>query len=106
MKNYVLHIVFSMLAYERLVALLDHDDEIDSAQKVLILLIDDAVYLALPNLFKKDLAVTPRHFETYALIDDLQIRGVQARIAEEVKTVDYAGFVELVVATEKLMIWK
>lgn len=69
-----------------------------------VLLIEDGVYAALVNSewIKSLLAKVPA---VYALQPDLTARGLNDRIAVEVKTVDYIGFVQLCVDQPKMLAW-
>ena len=59
-----------------------------------ILLIEDGVYAGLANSEFID-ATTARVATVYALQSDVEARGLSARLASTIKTVDYAGFVQL-----------
>jgi len=72
-----------------------------------ILLYEDAVYGALKNTVITDLvssAAADR--KVYVLEPDLKARGLSAdRVIEGVEMVDYAGFVDLVDASNKVQAW-
>lgn len=69
-----------------------------------ILLIEDGVYAALSSsewaeqLLAKTAAV-------YVLHGDVAARGVADRIAPDIKTVDYAGFVQLCCDQPNMLAW-
>lgn len=69
-----------------------------------ILLIEDGVYASLTNsewiepLLAKASAV-------YALQPDVSARGLGDRLAAGIKTIDYAGFVQLCVDQPKMLAW-
>ena len=71
-----------------------------------VLLIEDGVYAA-----AKDTAVSPRVREAlktvsiYALKPDVEARGMQNRVMDGVRLVDYAGFVDLVVEHNAVQSW-
>lgn len=70
----------------------------------IIVLIEDGVYAALANsewlaeLLGKTSAV-------YVLHPDSAARGLNDRLASTIKTVDYAGFVQLCAETPTMMAW-
>lgn len=71
-----------------------------------VLLIEDGVYAA-----AKDTAVSPRVQDAlktvsiYALKPDVEARGMQNRVMDGVRLVDYAGFVDLVVEHDAVQSW-
>ena len=71
-----------------------------------VLLIEDGVYAA-----AKDTAVSPRVQEAlktvtiYALKPDVEARGMQNRVMDGVRLVDYGGFVDLVVEHDAVQSW-
>ena len=74
-----------------------------------ILLIQNAVIVAIPAVFKqKEKSRIPkmRGVTLYALEQDLKARGLSpAKLLDWVKIVDYAGFVDLLVAQTKTQTW-
>ncbi len=72
-----------------------------------ILLIQDAVYAALPDTdFSADLIEAARQHNIYALEPDLMARGLsQGSLIEGVEAVGYDRFVELAVANESVQSW-
>ncbi|MGI9288815.1 MAG: sulfurtransferase complex subunit TusB [Pseudomonadales bacterium] len=63
-----------------------------------VLLIEDAVYAALPALEKSlDLRDEIANTELYALKDDLKARGLESSLASYITAIDYADFVQLCV---------
>jgi tRNA 2-thiouridine synthesizing protein B len=69
-----------------------------------LLLIEDGVYGALKEGEFSDLvdSAGPR---IVALVADLEARGLMDRLLNSVDTVDYAGFVELTLAHDKVVSW-
>ena len=71
-----------------------------------VLLIEDGVYAA-----ARDTAVAQRMQEAlqrvqiYALKPDLEARGMQNRVMDGVRLVDYGGFVDLVVEHDAVQSW-
>ena len=71
-----------------------------------VLLIEDGVYAA-----AKGTAVSPRieqalkTVKIYALKSDLEARGMQNRVMDGVRLVDYGGFVDLVVEHNAVQAW-
>jgi tRNA 2-thiouridine synthesizing protein B len=71
-----------------------------------VLLIEDGVYAA-----AKDTAVSPRVQEAlktvtiYALKPDVEARGMQNRVMDGVRLVDYGGFEDLVVENDAVQTW-
>ena len=71
-----------------------------------LLLIEDGVYAA-----AKGTAVSPRieaalkTVKIYALKSDLEARGMQNRVMDGVRLVDYGGFVDLVVEHDAVQSW-
>ncbi len=71
-----------------------------------ILLIEDGVYGALKNTaYSAKLAAAQKSVSVYALKPDLEARGVQGRVLDGVKLVDYAGFVDLVTGHNTVQAW-
>ncbi|RTZ71353.1 MAG: sulfurtransferase complex subunit TusB [Gammaproteobacteria bacterium] len=72
-----------------------------------ILLYEDAVYGALKNTVITDLVSSAAgDRKVYVLEPDLKARGLSAdRVIEGVEMVDYAGFVDLVDASNKVQAW-
>jgi tRNA 2-thiouridine synthesizing protein B len=71
-----------------------------------VLLIEDGVYAA-----ASDTAVSPQMQEAlkrvsiYALKSDLEARGMQNRVMDGVRLVDYGGFVDLVAEHNAVQSW-
>lgn len=71
-----------------------------------VLLIEDGVYAA-----ARDTAVAPRLREAlktvsiYALKPDVEARGMQDRVMDGVRLVDYGGFVDLVAGHNAVQSW-
>ena len=72
-----------------------------------ILLIQDAVYAALPDTdFAADMVEATRRHNVYALEPDLMARGLsQSCLIEGVEAVGYDRFVELAVTNESVQSW-
>ncbi len=72
-----------------------------------ILLIEDGVYGATKGAAAEDLvkgAMADR--KVYALKSDLKARAIKEdRVIDGIEIVDYAGFVDLVEATDKVQAW-
>jgi tRNA 2-thiouridine synthesizing protein B len=71
-----------------------------------ILLIEDGVYAALTGseVTSKVEQAMKKH-TIYALGPDLEARGVQDRVINGVKVVDYAGFVDLAAESSGIQNW-
>ncbi|MDF1642616.1 MAG: sulfurtransferase complex subunit TusB [Pseudomonadales bacterium] len=71
-----------------------------------IILIEDGVYAALSKTQFTDqmLAALPKH-NFYVLRPDLQARGIQDCIIDEIEAVDYSGFVTLCTELDKVVSW-
>ena len=69
-----------------------------------ILLIEDGVFAALEETEYPELiqATTPHN---YVLLADVKARGLECRISDKFKIVDYAGFVELTTKHEQVLSW-
>ena len=71
-----------------------------------VLLIEDAVYAA-----ARDTAVAQavqealKRVQLYALAPDVEARGMQNRVLDGVRLVDYEGFVDLVVEHNAVQSW-
>lgn len=71
-----------------------------------ILLIEDGVYAAMRNTAMADmLQKAMNDFTIYALEADLKARGIRDKVMEGIELVDYSGFVDLVVANDKVQAW-
>ena len=71
-----------------------------------VLLIEDGVYAATRgNAAEARLRTAQANLEIYVLIPDLEARGMAQSLAEGVKPVDYAGFVELVAQHKNCQSW-
>jgi tRNA 2-thiouridine synthesizing protein B len=76
------------------------------AQSGALLLIEDAVYAATRgNAAEPKLREAMARLPVYALAPDLQARGVADRVIEGVRTVEYEGFVDLVVEQPNCQSW-
>ncbi len=67
-----------------------------------LLLIEDGVYAAVAG--STAAATLPGH-TTHALGADVSARGLQRRLAREVKVIDESGFVELALHCDRVMSW-
>ncbi len=71
-----------------------------------VLLIEDGVYGALKGTqFSKIIEEAIKKVPIYALQPDIEARGVQGRVIEGVKLVDYGGFVDLVAQHNAVQSW-
>jgi tRNA 2-thiouridine synthesizing protein B len=71
-----------------------------------ILLIEDGVYGALDGTEKTELLKQALKQNAVCVLEpDLKARGVQNKVLEGVKRVDYAGFVDLVTESERVQSW-
>jgi tRNA 2-thiouridine synthesizing protein B len=71
-----------------------------------LLLIEDAVYAATKgNAAEPRLREAMARMKVFALAPDLQARGVADRLIEGVTTVEYEGFVDLVVEHPNCQSW-
>jgi tRNA 2-thiouridine synthesizing protein B len=71
-----------------------------------LLLIEDAVYAATRgNGAEAKLREAMAKLKVYALMPDLQARGMADRLIDGVSPVDYGGFVELVVEHPNCQSW-
>jgi tRNA 2-thiouridine synthesizing protein B len=71
-----------------------------------ILLIEDGVYGALKGTTTtKMVEQTLKNFPIYALYPDIEARGMQDRVIDGIKLVDYSGFVDLVAEHRTSQSW-
>jgi tRNA 2-thiouridine synthesizing protein B len=71
-----------------------------------LLLIEDAVYAATKgNAAEPKLRQAMARLKVYALMPDLQARGMADRLVDGVATVDYDGFVDLVAEHPNCQSW-
>lgn len=71
-----------------------------------VLLIEDGVYAATRgNAAQAKLRAALAHLEIYVLAPDLEARGMAQALAEGIKPVDYAGFVDLVTQHKTCQSW-
>ena len=71
-----------------------------------VLLIEDAVYGAIKGTaFSKRVEDALKSVTVYALTPDVETRGVQGRLIDGVKLVDYGGFVDLVTQHQAVQSW-
>jgi tRNA 2-thiouridine synthesizing protein B len=70
-----------------------------------ILLIEDGVISAAKNTKSSMLADLATQGRVYALQGDVDARGISSKVADNIKLVDYAGFVELVVEHGTAVSW-
>lgn len=71
-----------------------------------ILLIEDAVYAATRgHAGASKIEEAAGRLKIYALLPDLEARGVSDRVLDKVETVDYGGFVDLVAAHPNCQSW-
>ncbi len=71
-----------------------------------VLLIEDGVYGALKGTTTtKMVEQTLKNFPIYALYPDIEARGMQDRVIDGIKLVDYSGFVDLVAEHPTVQAW-
>lgn len=71
-----------------------------------VLLIEDGVYAAIRGSADAEtLRAAAGRLQVYALLPDLEARGVADRLLEGVSTVDYGGFVDLVAEHPNCQSW-
>lgn len=71
-----------------------------------VLLIEDAVYAATAGQARASgIEQALSRLKVYALAPDLEARGMASRVVDGVTAVDYAGFVDLVVAHPTSQSW-
>ena len=77
-----------------------------ATQGAAVLLIEDAVYAATRgNEAESKLRDALSRIKVYALMPDLEARGMHERVMEGVTTVDYGGFVDLVTEHKNCQSW-
>ncbi len=70
-----------------------------------ILLIEDGVICAANNANSSMLAELATQGRVFALQGDIDARGISSKVADNIKLVDYAGFVDLVVEHGTTVSW-
>ena len=71
-----------------------------------VLLIEDGVYAAARNTsVSKAVEAAMKDVSIYALAPDVAARGMQNRVMDGVRLVDYGGFVDLVVEHNAVQSW-
>jgi tRNA 2-thiouridine synthesizing protein B len=71
-----------------------------------VLLIEDGVYGALKNTSaSKMVEQALKNHPIYALYPDIEARGMQDRVIDGIKLVDYSGFVDLVAEHPTVQAW-
>ncbi len=71
-----------------------------------VLLIEDGVYAAAKDTaVSKQLQGFLKTVQVYALKPDVEARGIQGRVLDGVKLVDYGGFVDLVAEHNTVQSW-
>ena len=71
-----------------------------------LLLTEDGVYAATPGFAESSgLAQAAKRLKVYALQPDLEARGMAGKLIEGVATIDYGGFVDLVVEHPTSQSW-
>ncbi len=71
-----------------------------------VLLIEDGVYGALKGTATtKMVEQALKSFPIYALYPDVEARGMQDRVIDGIKLVDYSGFVDLVAEHPSVQAW-
>jgi tRNA 2-thiouridine synthesizing protein B len=77
-----------------------------AAQGSAVLLIEDGVYAAARDTaVSKELQEALTSVSIYALKPDVEARGMQNRVMDGVRLVDYGGFVDLVVEHNAVQSW-
>ncbi|QKQ24364.1 sulfurtransferase complex subunit TusB [Candidatus Ruthia endofausta] len=70
-----------------------------------ILLIEDGVISAAKNTNTPMIANLAAQGRVYALQGDVEARGISSKLADNIKLIDYAGFVDLVVEHGTAVSW-
>jgi len=71
-----------------------------------ILFIEDGVYGALDNTIHSDMVKEAmKSKKMYALFPDIEARGMQDKVIDGIKMIDYKGFVDLVVEQNTVQSW-
>ena len=71
-----------------------------------VLLIEDGVYAAARDTaVAKQVQEALKRVQVYALKPDIEARGMQNRVMDGVRLVDYGGFVDLVVEHNAVQSW-
>lgn len=71
-----------------------------------LLLIEDGIYAGLRNTRYTDSVMNAmKDITVYVLEPDLNARGVQDKLIDGIKKVDYAGFVDLAAEHDKVEAW-
>ena len=71
-----------------------------------VLLIEDGIYAATTgSAVQEHIRRSEREFRFYALVPDIEARGMQGRIVEGIELIDYAGFVDLVTTHSAVQSW-
>lgn len=71
-----------------------------------ILLIEDGIYGALKGTtFTSRIEAAMKDLKIFVLQPDVEMRGMQGRIIDGVRSVDYAGFVDLVTEYPRVQSW-
>jgi len=82
------------------------DTVVRLAKSGALLLIEDAVYAATQgNSAEPKLREAMAKLKVYALMPDLQARGMADRLIDGVTAIDYEGFVDLVVEQPNCQSW-
>jgi len=71
-----------------------------------VLLIEDGVYGATKGTTAESMITAASDIKFYVLASDLKARGISGdRIIDGIESIDYAGFVDLAVANDKVQAW-
>ena len=71
-----------------------------------VLLIEDGVYAAARDTaVSEQVLLALKSVPIYALLPDVEARGLQARVMDGVRLVDYEGFVDLVTQHHAVQSW-
>lgn len=82
------------------------DTVVRLAKSGALLLIEDAVYAATRgNIAEPKLREAMKKLKVYALLPDLQARGMAENLIDGIDTISYEGFVDLVVEHPNCQSW-
>ena len=76
-----------------------------TAEGDVVLLIEDGVYAAMKGGKAAELLSGVSGVKICALSADVKARGLEGKLIDGVEVVDYGGFVDLVVETDKTQAW-
>ena len=70
-----------------------------------VLLIEDGVYAAVKGGKAAEMLSSENGVKICALSADVKARGLEGKLIDGIEVVDYGGFVDLVVETDKTQAW-